>query len=121
MDPTGLRKSASGAGRGRDLVRPRFTGDVWTDAKLLQAEELMVEAREVAARRALLRGIRPPGRGVRNWIGAVLLAAGRRVLGSFAGQEPGTSESADRSDRKRSACPVCRSLELEASSGQRAR
>ena len=101
----------------------RFTGDVWTDAKLLQAEELMVEAREFAVRRALLRGIRPSRRGVRVRIGAVLLAAGRRLLGSFADLEHGAHGSADgtAADRILSVCPVCRSLGLEAPDGQRAR
>ena len=121
MDPTAFRENASGAGRGRDLMRPRFTGDVWTDAKLLQAEELMVEAREFAACRALLPAIRPARRGVRMWIGTVLLAAGRRLLGSFPKVEHGAKHSAGETGSARvpSACPVCRSSLLEASSGQR--
>src|SRR5262245_7624 len=67
--------------RGRATMRRYVTGDVWTDAKLLHAEERMAEARAVTARRACLRASRPPRRGVRRWLGWVLLAAGHRLLG----------------------------------------
>ena len=73
----------------RFTVSRRSTGDVWTDAKLLQAEELVAEARAFAARRVLLRDSRPPRRRVRVWLGSLLLAAGHRLLGpgpSPAGQ-----------------------------------
>jgi len=66
----------------RFTVSRRWTGDVWTDAKLLQADELVAEARAFAARRALLRDPRPPRRPVRAWLGSLLLAAGHRLLGS---------------------------------------
>jgi hypothetical protein len=104
-------------------MRRRFTGDVWTDAKLLEAEERMAAAHRVAARRALLRGRRSLRRGVRVWVGAVLLAAGWRLLGSLASPEPGAQGSAGsaRSGRNRSACPLCRSPVLAASSGPRPR
>ena len=55
-----------------------LTGDPWTEAKLLHAEELAAEARAYAARWALLREARPPRRGA-----ASRLRAGRR------GPEPG--------------------------------
>jgi hypothetical protein len=63
------------------MKRPS-TGDVWTDVKLLQAEERMAAARAFTARRALLRDSRPPRRGVRVWLGSFLLAVGHRLLGS---------------------------------------
>jgi hypothetical protein len=58
------------------------TGDIWADAKLLHAEELVAEARALTARRALLRGPRPPRRGLRVRLGSLLLAVGHRLLGS---------------------------------------
>ena len=93
------------------------TGDVWTDAKLLQADELATEARVLAARRALLRESRPWRGGVRAWLGAVVLATGHRLLGSLAGldreaRNPGRGSTG----RSHPACPVCRSAGLEASS-----
>ena len=39
-------------------MRRFWTGDVWVDAKLLQAEERAAEARAYTARRALLRAAR---------------------------------------------------------------
>jgi hypothetical protein len=63
-------------------MKRRLTGDVWTDAKLLQAEERAAEARVFTARRALLRGSRPPRRSARIWLGSLLVAAGHRLLGS---------------------------------------
>jgi len=62
-----------------------LTGDPWTEAKLLQAEELHAEARAYAARSALLREAHPPQRRVRVWLGTLLLAAGRRLLDSVPG------------------------------------
>ena len=93
------------------MRRRCFTGDVWTDAKLLQAEELAAAARRVAARRALLRAARPPRRSVRAWLGAVLLAAGQRLLGSLAGldQAAGGAPGHGDSGRTRAVCPVCHS------------
>jgi hypothetical protein len=63
-------------------MKRQVTGDLWTDAKLLQAEERLAEARAITAQRALLRDSRPPRRGVRVWLGSVLLALGHRLLGS---------------------------------------
>ena len=101
----------------------RFTGDVWTDAKLLQAEERIAAAHRVAARRALLRDSCSPRRGVRVWLGAALLVAGWRLVGSLASPEPGAADSAGgaRSDRSRSACPLCRSPALAPSGRSRPR
>src|SRR5262245_7292002 len=48
---------------------------------LLQAEERLADARALAARRALLRDARPPRRRPRVWLGSVLIAVGRRLLG----------------------------------------
>ena len=62
-----------------------LTGDPWTEAKLLHAEELAAEARAYAARWALLREARPPRRCARVWLGTLLLAAGRRLLDSVPG------------------------------------
>jgi hypothetical protein len=59
-----------------------LTGDPWTEAKLLHAEELAAEAHDYAARWALLREARPPRRRARVWLGTLLLAAGRRLLDS---------------------------------------
>src|SRR5262245_17035816 len=92
-------------------MRRHATGDVWTDAKLLQAEELMADARGRAARRALLRNARPPRGGMRAWLGGVLLATGRRLLGSRARPDRDASDAPGRA----AACPVCRSPWLEAS------
>ena len=99
-----------GAARAHIRMRRHSTGDVWTDAKLLQAEELMAEARQLTARRALLRDARPPRRGVRVWVGAVLLAAGERLLGPFGRRESGAPDSASGAlpDRSQSVCPLCR-------------
>jgi hypothetical protein len=63
-------------------MKRHMTGDVWADAKLLQADELVAEARASTARRALVRSSRPPRRGVRVRLGAFLLAVGHRLLGS---------------------------------------
>ena len=79
MDPTAISR--------RSTVKRPSTGDIWADTRLLQAEERMAEARALAARRALLRDPRPPGRGVRIWLGSLLLAAGHRLLRS----EPGSA------------------------------
>ena len=59
-----------------------FTGDLWADAKLLQAEERASAARDFTARRALIRDSRPRRRGARIWLGSVLVAVGHRLLGS---------------------------------------
>jgi hypothetical protein len=66
------------------MKRP-VTGDVWTDARLLHAEELVAAARAAAARRALLRNPRPPRRRVRVRLGALLLAVGHRLVGDAPG------------------------------------
>jgi hypothetical protein len=66
-------------------VKHYLTGDPWTEAKLLHAEELHAEARAHAARWALLREARPPRRGARVWLGTLLLATGRRLLDSASG------------------------------------
>jgi hypothetical protein len=66
----------------RSCMRRPWTGDVWTDAKLLESQERIAEAHALAARRPLLRASRPPGRGVRIWLGSCLLALGHRLLGS---------------------------------------
>ena len=63
-------------------MKRHFTGDGWTDAKLLQVEERVAEARAFAARRALLRDSRLPRRGVRVRLGSFLLAVGHRLLRS---------------------------------------
>ncbi len=73
MDPTAISRSS--------IVNPS-TGDIWADAKLLQAEERMAEARAFAARRALFGDARSPRSVVRVWLGSVLLAAGHRLLRS---------------------------------------
>jgi hypothetical protein len=78
MDPTAIRERRTG----KFIMKRHFTGDVWADAKLLQAEELVAEARAFTARRPLLRDSRPPRRGVRVWLGSFLLAVGHRLLGS---------------------------------------
>jgi hypothetical protein len=78
MDSTAIRERRTG----RSIMKRHVTGDVWTDAKLLQAEELVAEARAFTARRALVRDSRPPRRGVRVWLGSFLLAVGHRLLGS---------------------------------------
>jgi hypothetical protein len=63
-------------------MKRHFTGDVWADAKLLQAEERAAEARAFTAQRVLLRDSRPPRHSVRIWLGSFLLAVGHRLLGS---------------------------------------
>jgi hypothetical protein len=71
-------------------MKHHWTGHVWIDAKLLQAEERVAEARASTARRALLRDSQPPRRGVRVWLGSFLLAVGHRLLGSAPSlREPG--------------------------------
>lgn len=60
-------------------MRRRLTGDIWVDARLLHAEELVAEAHAFTARRALLRDARPPRRGLRVWLGSFLLAVGQRL------------------------------------------
>src|SRR5215472_1505959 len=80
------------------------TGDIWTDAKLLRAEELVEEARTVTARRALLRRPRPPRRGVRVRLGVLLLAVGHRLVGSVpasATNATGTDPQASRASWNR--------------------
>ena len=77
MDPTAIGRRAA-------TQRP-VTGDIWTDAKLLQSDERMAEARAFAARRAFLQDPRPPHRGLRAWLGCLLLAAGHRLLRSAPG------------------------------------
>jgi len=67
------------------------TGDIWTDAKLLRAEELVEEARAITARRALLRRPRPPRRGVRVRLGVLLLAVGHRLVGSVPASADSTT------------------------------
>jgi hypothetical protein len=66
-------------------MRTYRTGDSWTEAYLLRAEERVAAARVFAARRALLRDARPPRRPARVWLGSVLLAAGHRLLGTAPG------------------------------------
>jgi hypothetical protein len=66
-------------------MKRHVTGDVWTDAKLLHAEELVAGARSAAARRAILRDLRPPRRGVRVRLGSFLLAVGHRLVGDAPG------------------------------------
>ena len=99
-----------GAARAHIRMRRHSTGDVWMDAKLLRAEELMAEARQCTARRPLLRDVRLPRRGVRVWVGAVLLAASERLLGPFGRLESGAPDSAGGAvaDRSQGACPLCR-------------
>ena len=77
MDPTVIDRIS--------IMRRLSTGDLWADAKLLQAEERMAEARAFAARQTLLRDSRPAPRGVRVRLGTLLLAAGHRLLRSVAG------------------------------------
>jgi hypothetical protein len=68
-----------------------LTGDMWTDAKLLHAEEEKAAARAFTARRALVRDFRGPRRGARVWLGSLLLAADHRLrLGPSLGR-PGDS------------------------------
>ena len=76
-----------------NIIKRHVTGDIWTDAKLLHAEERMAEARALAARRALLRDSRPPRRGMRVWLGSFLLAAGYRLLGSLPSSADSVSKS----------------------------
>src|SRR5262249_60953722 len=64
------------------LMRTYRTGDSWTDAYLIRADERMAEACAYVARRALLRDARPPRRPARVWLGSILLAAGHRLLGT---------------------------------------
>jgi hypothetical protein len=66
-------------------MRTYQTGDSWTEAYLLRAEERVAEARVFSARRALLRDARPPRRPARVWLGSVLLVAGHRLLGTAPG------------------------------------
>jgi len=63
--------------------------DAWTEACLLRTEEMLAEARALGERRALLRGSRSPRRRARVWLGTVLLAAGRRLLGPVPAGRPG--------------------------------
>lgn len=63
-------------------MKRHMTGDIWADAKLLEVDELMEEARASTARRALTLESRPPRRGVRVRLAVLLLAAGHRLLGS---------------------------------------
>ena len=51
---------------------------------LLRAEETLAEALDYSAQQALLCDARPRRRRVRVWLGAILLAAGQRLLGSAA-------------------------------------
>ena len=60
-------------------MRRYSTGDAWTDACLLKAEEALEEARARSARRALLRQL-CPRRTPRAWLGTLLLAIGHRLL-----------------------------------------
>jgi hypothetical protein len=69
----------------RDRIRRPFTGDAWTDVKLLQAEERAAAARDATARRVPGRDSRPSRRRARAWLGSVLLAAGRRLVGPAPG------------------------------------
>jgi hypothetical protein len=66
--------------------------DSWTEACLLRTEEMLAEARALAARRALVRDLRPPRRRARVWLGTVLLAAGQRLLGSVPAGRPGARQ-----------------------------
>ncbi len=66
-------------------MRTYRTGDSWTDAHLLLAEERMAEACAFVARRALLRDARPPRRLTRVWLGSILLALGHRLLRTAPG------------------------------------
>ena len=61
-------------------MRRFWTGDVWVDAKLLQAEERAAEARAYTARRALLRAARGSRSGVRVRLGTLLIALGHQLL-----------------------------------------
>lgn len=70
-------------------VRTYPIGDPRTEAYLLKVEEMLVEARAFSARRALLRGARPPRRKARVWLGSILLAVGHRLLQSVP--EPAAS------------------------------
>ena len=63
-------------------MKRHYTGDLWADAKLLQADERMTQARARAAGRALLRHSRPPRRSARVRLGSFLVAVGHRLLGS---------------------------------------
>jgi hypothetical protein len=65
-------------------VKRVVTGDLWTDARLLDAEELAAAARARTAQRALRQAARPDeGRGRRR--GTVRRALGRWLLGSAPG------------------------------------
>ena len=99
-----------GAGRAHIRMRRRSTGDVWVDAKLLQVEEWVTEARQLEARRARLRDARPPRRGVRVWLAAALLAASERLLGPSGTRESAAPDSAGGAvaARSQSVCPHCR-------------
>src|SRR5262245_7649689 len=66
-------------------MRTYRSGDSWTDAHLVRAEERMAEACAFVARRALLREAWPPRRPARAWLGSILLAAGHRLLRTAPG------------------------------------
>jgi hypothetical protein len=57
-------------------------GDLRDEAYLLWTEEWRVDTRDCAARRPPLRDAPTQRRRVRLWLGAVLLAAGHRLLAS---------------------------------------
>ena len=99
-----------GAARTRIRMRRHSTGDIWMDAKLLQVEERMADARRLAARRARLRAAGPPRRGVRVRLAAVLLVASERLLGPFGTRESATSDPSGGAVAAPSegACPQCR-------------
>jgi hypothetical protein len=69
-------------------MRRYSTGDAWTEACLVRAEEAMEDARARSARRALLRQLRPPRRTARVRLGFLLLAIGHRLLQSEPGALP---------------------------------
>jgi hypothetical protein len=66
-------------GRARETaVERRFTGDNWTDANLLRADERLADARALALLRAR-RGDPPRHGSGRIRLGAVLRAVGHRL------------------------------------------
>jgi hypothetical protein len=90
----------------RDPTAPskRFlTGDVWADARLLQAAERMAKAHASTAQRALLRGSRPPRLRVRVWLGSFLRAVGHRLCGHDV--EDGRADAPGRAARGQLADP----------------
>jgi hypothetical protein len=81
-------------------MKRHSTGDVWTDANLLRAQERVAAARAFTARRALLGDARSPRRGVRVWLGSFLLAVGHRLLGPVQGATVPDQEQPHDRDRR---------------------